>query len=93
MRPPKTPFWQTTTVSPGSTRFTKHSSIPAEPGPETGMVRRLSVWKAYCSSPLRESIRPTNSGSRWPMVGLAMASSTRGDTSEGPGPMRVRWGG
>ena len=46
MRPPNTPFWQTTTVSPGCTRFTKQVSMPAEPGAETGMVSSLLVWNA-----------------------------------------------
>ena len=45
-RPPNTPLMQTSTLSPGSTRFTKHVSMPTEPGPETGNVTRFSVWKA-----------------------------------------------
>ena len=67
--------------------------MPTEPGPETGMVTAFSVWKAYRSSSLSSSIKSTNAGSRWPMVGRAMAASTRGETSEGPGPISVRWGG
>src|SRR5205085_2073235 len=38
MRPPKTPFWQTITLSPGATRLTKQYSMPTEPGPERGKV-------------------------------------------------------
>ncbi len=93
MRPPNTPLRHTITVSPGSTRFTKQASMPTEPGPETGNVTSLSVLKARRSSTLMSSIRSTKAGSRWPMVGRAMAASTRGCTSDGPGPMRVRSGG
>ena len=38
MRVPNTPFWQTTAVSPGSSRFTKVASMPALPVPLTGKV-------------------------------------------------------
>jgi hypothetical protein len=31
----------------------------------------------------------TNSGSKWPTSGVAMAFKTRGLTSLGPGPMRI----
>jgi hypothetical protein len=44
MRPPNTPLRQTITLSPGSTMFTKHISIPTEPGPETGKVTAFWVW-------------------------------------------------
>jgi len=67
--------------------------MPAEPGAETGMVMELPVMNAYCNSPFTSSIISTKRGSRWPMVGRASASSTRGETSEGPGPMSVRRGG
>ena len=93
MRPPKTPFWHTMTVSPGDTRFTKQASIPAEPGAEMGRVSAFWVWKANCSRSLISSISCRNRGSRCPMVGRASAPSTRGETSEGPGPIKVRWGG
>src|SRR6478672_6952420 len=33
-----------------------------------------------------------NTGSRCPMVGCAIASSTRDETSLGPGPSKTRWG-
>ena len=45
-RAPKAPLRQTSTLSPGSTRLTKHVSMPTEPGPDTGNVTRFSVWKA-----------------------------------------------
>jgi len=93
IRPPNTPLRQTITLSPGSTRLTKHISIPAEPGAETGKVSAFSVWNAMRSMDLICSIRSTNAGSRWPMVGRAMASRMRWGTSEGPGPMRMRLGG
>jgi hypothetical protein len=44
MRPPKTPFLHTITLSPGATMFTKQYSMPTEPGPETGNVSAFSVW-------------------------------------------------
>jgi len=93
MRPPNTPLRQTMTLSPGSTRLTKHISIPAEPGAETGKVSAFSVWNAIRSMDLICSIRSTKAGSRWPMVGRAMASRMRCGTSDGPGPMRMRLGG
>ena len=46
MRPPNTPLRQTMTLSPGLTMLTKHISMPTEPGPETGKVSSLLVWKA-----------------------------------------------
>ena len=67
--------------------------MPAEPGAETGMVRAFWVRMTYCSSALTSSISSMNLGSRWPMVGRPRASSTRGGTSDGPGPIRVLSGG
>ena len=93
MRPPNTPFWQTTTVSPGSTRLTKAASMPADPGAEIGTVNALRVCMANRSSSFSSSIMPTKRGSRWPMVGRAMASSTRRETGDGPGPSRRTSGG
>jgi hypothetical protein len=46
MRPPKAPLRQMITWSPGSTRLTKHASMPTEPGPDTGKVISFVVWKA-----------------------------------------------
>ena len=46
MRPPKAPLRQTITLSPGSTRLTKHVSMPTDPGPETGKVISFAVWNA-----------------------------------------------
>src|SRR5690606_25784798 len=51
------------------------------------------VRNAYWSSSLTSSMSETKAGSRCPMVGRAMACSTRAGTSEGPGPKRVRAGG
>jgi hypothetical protein len=45
--PPKTPLMQTITLSPSSTRLTKHASIPADPGAEIGRVNRFFVLNAY----------------------------------------------
>ena len=39
MRSPNTPLTPTITVSPGSTRLTKHASMPAEPVPQIGSVK------------------------------------------------------
>src|SRR3989338_3818354 len=93
MRPPNTPLMQTMTLSPGSTRLAKQVSMPAEPGADTGNVSACLVWNATCSIALIWSIISMNLGSRWPMVGRAMAANTRGCTSAGPGPIRVRRGG
>ena len=43
MRPPKTPFWHTMTLSPGATMLTKQYSMPTEPGPESGKVSAFFV--------------------------------------------------
>ena len=64
-----------------------------EPGADTTMVMGFLVWKAYWRSSFTSSIMEMKAGSRWPMVDRDMASSTRGCTSEGPGPIRVRTGG
>ena len=93
MRLPNTPLIHTSTLSPGSTRLTKHASIPAEPGAEIGIVSAFSVLNAYCKSCLVWSINSMNNGSRWPKVGLAMAFKILGLTSDGPGPIKVRSGG
>ena len=45
-RPPKAPLRQTSTLSPGSTRFTKQVSMPTEPGTGDREGHRFSVWKA-----------------------------------------------
>src|SRR5690606_9689072 len=67
--------------------------MPAVPGPEIGIAREFSVRKAYRRRTLISSIREMNAGSRWPIVGRAIACRTRSGTSEGPGPIRVRRGG
>ena len=41
MRSPNTPFTPMITVSPGSTRLTKHVSMPAEPVPLIGKRQRV----------------------------------------------------
>ena len=43
MRPPKTPFWHTIALSPGSRRFTKAASMPADPGADSGIVSSFLV--------------------------------------------------
>ena len=45
MRSPNTPFTPMITVSPGSSRLTKHASMPAEPVPLIGSVSVFSVRK------------------------------------------------
>jgi hypothetical protein len=58
-----------------------------------GRVISFFVWKAYWRRVFIWSIISMKAGSRWPRVGFAMAASTRGLMSDGPGPMRVRTGG
>ena len=64
MRVPKTPFTQTSTVSPSSMRFTRQASMPALPVPDTGKVSSLSVWNSQRSMALLSSMILKNSGSR-----------------------------
>jgi len=57
---------------------------------DAGMVRGI---EQPGQAPLISSMRDWNCGSRWPMVGRARAARTRGLTSRGPGPIRMRRGG
>ena len=43
MRSPKTPLRQTKTLSPASTKLTKHASMPALPGADTAIVNVFLV--------------------------------------------------
>src|SRR5689334_23161414 len=92
MRSPNTPLTPTITVSPRSTRLTKHVSIPAEPVPEIGSVSGLAVSKTVRR---RSHVSPRirrNSGSRWPSSGCANAAVTSAYGFDGPGPMSNRSG-
>ena len=92
MRSPKTPLTPTITVSPGSTRFTKQASIPAEPVPEIGSVSAFVVSKTVRRRSQVSSRIRRNSGSRWPSNGCASAAVTSGYGFEGPGPISSRSG-
>ena len=74
----ETPFTQMITLSSGSTRLAKAASIAAEPGADSGSVKRFSVLKVLLSSVLISSISTTNSGSKCPIVGRPIADNTRG---------------
>src|SRR2546423_6375118 len=89
-RAPKTPFTPTTTTSPGLTTLTTAHSIPADPVPETGMVRRFWVRNTSRSMPWVPSMIWRNSGSRWPSTGAPSAANTSGWQLLGPGPKRTR---
>ena len=89
IRIPKTPFAQTTTLSPGSTRFTKALSIAADPGADNGSVYVFSVRKTLRICFLISSINRLNSGSKCPIVGFDIDAKILGCTSEGPGPISV----
>ena len=93
MRPPNAPFTATTQRSPGSSKFIIAASMPAVPGAGSGMQAWSGALNSRESAALVSSMNAWNSGSRWPIVGLAKAASTRGLTSEGPGPIRIRRGG
>ena len=69
---------QTITLSPDSTRLVKQASIPADPGAEIGIVSSLSVLNAYLSISLISSIISINAESKWPIVGLDIASRILG---------------
>ncbi len=90
MRSPNTPATPTTTPSPGSRRFTRHASMPAEPVALSGRVSGLSVPKSRRSRSCTSSINARNCGSRWPTTGWAIASSTRAGALDGPGPRSRR---
>ena len=63
------------------------------PGADKGRVNSFFVLKTHCKRRLVSSIKSMNSGSKWPIVGRPSALRTREDTSEGPGPIRIRSGG
>ena len=92
MRSPNTPLTPTITVSPGSSRLTKHASIPAEPVPLIGNVSALAVWNAARSRSAISSSTTRKSGSRWPSTGRWNASITSGYGFDGPGPSSSRSG-
>jgi hypothetical protein len=93
MRVPKTPLTHTIISSSGSIRFATHVSIPALPVPGIATVSSFAVRNTICRSFRIPSMIRRYSGSRWPIVGAARASSTLLDTSLGPGPRRIRLGG
>ena len=51
-------------ASPGSTRFTKQVSMPAEPVPDMGNVSRFSVRMIFRNMPLMPSMISMKKGSR-----------------------------
>jgi hypothetical protein len=67
-------------------------SIPADPVPLIAKVIGFAVAKTVRSLARRSSMSARNAGSRWPMVGVASAASTRGGTGDGPGPRHRRRG-
>jgi hypothetical protein len=73
MRFPKTPAAQMIAVSPGSITLTSAASIPAEPVPDTAMVKGFAVWKAKRSWACTSFMITRNWGSRWPSCGVVMA--------------------
>ena len=77
IRVPNTPLMHTMTLSPGSTRFAKQASMPADPGAEIGIVNSFSVMNAYFNICLVSSIISINAGSRCPIVCLAIAFKIR----------------
>ena len=64
MRSPKKPHMHITTVSSGSSRLDIPASIPAEPVPDSAIVRLSSVWKTRLSSADISSMMSMKSGSR-----------------------------
>ena len=90
MRSPNTPLTPTITVSPGSTRLTKHASMPAEPVPLIGNVSAFSVRKTVRRRAMISSRIARNSGSRCPSIGRASAATTSGYGFDGPGPSSRR---
>ena len=92
IRSPNTPLTPTITVSSGSTRLTKHASMPADPVPEIGKVSALLVPNTARSRSQVSSRIVKNSGSRWPSSGCVNAATTSGYGLDGPGPMSKRSG-
>ena len=92
IRSPKNPQTHSITVSPGSSRLLMPASIPAEPVPDSAIVRLSSVWKTTFRSSDTSSSTSMKAGSRYPITGDIIARSTLGSALLGPGPSRVRGG-
>src|SRR6266511_5519002 len=90
LRLPKTPLTATTAMSPGSSRLTKHASMPAEPVPLIGSVSALRVRNTVRSRAIVSSSSARNSGSMCPSNGRASAAVASGYGFDGPGPRRSR---
>src|SRR5581483_1166285 len=76
---------------PSFTRFATHVSIPDVPVPDTRNANDPSAApNARFSFARMSSISLIINGSRWLMVGVAIARITRGDVRLGPGPSRMR---
>ena len=91
MRVPKTPFTPTTTSSPGSSRFTRHASMPALPVPEIGKRERvLGARRPRAAAASPPPSCATNAGSRWPTSGARHARAAR---AGGPRTVRDRGAG
>ena len=67
IRSPKTPFTATSAVSPGSSRFTRHASMPALPVPESGNAKAVRSSRDARSRRCISSSSARNAGSRWPI--------------------------
>ena len=80
------------TVSPGSSRLTKHASMPAEPVPLIGSVSVFAVRNTARSRSPISSSTTRKSGSRCPSTGRWNASITSGYGFDGPGPSNSRSG-
>jgi len=78
IRSPNTPLAPTIAVSPGSSRLTKHVSMPAEPVPLIGSVSSFSVRNTARSRSIVWSMTRMNSGSMCPSIGRPSAATASG---------------
>ena len=90
MRSPNTPFTPTMAVSPGSSRLTKHASMPADPVPLIGTVSAFFVRNTLRRRSIVSSSSARNSGSRCPRTGRVSAATASGYGFDGPGPSKRR---
>ena len=91
MRSPNTPLTPTITVSPGSSRLTKHASMPGRPGAADRQRQRVRRCGRRCAG--APSSRRGSRGTRDPCArasGAPSAATASGYGFDGPGPSSRR---
>src|SRR5436853_2451715 len=89
-RSPNLPPLMTSALSPGERKLATAPSIPPVPD-DARMSTSFLVWYNHLRSSRTSPNNWANSGARWWMIGLAIASNTSGGTGVGPGASKYRF--